>query len=209
MLNKLCDYGCGQEAKYQLKNGKLCCSESHRNCIAIRKKISESSKNWYRNHPEGKNGALKGRTGWNHGLSKETDSRIAKQAEGIKRAWARGAYDNVDFNLKYSKHSQKSQQLFWQIYYKLPDDIKEDVHFAELNEEYKIGCFQVDFCIPSQKKIIEYFGSYWHMNPKIYKPEDFNKKKKMTAKEIWKLDKTRIEFFENRGYHVEIIWGDK
>jgi len=23
---KLCDYGCGQEAKYQFKNGKWCCS---------------------------------------------------------------------------------------------------------------------------------------------------------------------------------------
>ena len=29
---KLCDYGCGQEAKYPFKNGKWCCSESYNSC---------------------------------------------------------------------------------------------------------------------------------------------------------------------------------
>lgn len=28
----LCDYGCGQEAKYFFKNGKKCCSENHGSC---------------------------------------------------------------------------------------------------------------------------------------------------------------------------------
>ena len=32
---KLCDYGCGQEAKYQFKNGKWCCSENHKSCPSI------------------------------------------------------------------------------------------------------------------------------------------------------------------------------
>jgi len=35
----LCDYGCGQEAKYQFKNGKWCCSKSHQSCPNIRKKL--------------------------------------------------------------------------------------------------------------------------------------------------------------------------
>jgi hypothetical protein len=34
---KLCDYGCGQEAKYQFKNGKWCCSESHNSCPNMKK----------------------------------------------------------------------------------------------------------------------------------------------------------------------------
>jgi hypothetical protein len=32
---KLCDYGCNQEAKYQFKNGKWCCSENHKSCPGI------------------------------------------------------------------------------------------------------------------------------------------------------------------------------
>jgi len=34
----LCDYGCGQEAKYQFKNGKNCCSKNFRICPSMRNK---------------------------------------------------------------------------------------------------------------------------------------------------------------------------
>ena len=37
----LCDYGCGQEAKYQLKNGKWCCSKSSNSCPVNKKKNSD------------------------------------------------------------------------------------------------------------------------------------------------------------------------
>jgi hypothetical protein len=38
---QLCDYGCGQEAQHQLKNGKWCCSKSYNSCPTIRKKYSK------------------------------------------------------------------------------------------------------------------------------------------------------------------------
>ena len=41
---KLCSYGCGQIAKFKLKNGKYCCSESQNICPENRKKRSESKK---------------------------------------------------------------------------------------------------------------------------------------------------------------------
>lgn len=41
----LCDYGCGKEAKFQMKNGKWCCNKSKNSCIEIRKKNSISLKN--------------------------------------------------------------------------------------------------------------------------------------------------------------------
>jgi len=31
-MKKLCEYGCGQEAKYQFKNGKWCCKKDFRSC---------------------------------------------------------------------------------------------------------------------------------------------------------------------------------
>jgi hypothetical protein len=37
----ICDYGCGQEAKYKFKNGKWCCSEKWQNCPAKKKQITE------------------------------------------------------------------------------------------------------------------------------------------------------------------------
>jgi 5-methylcytosine-specific restriction endonuclease McrA len=39
----LCDYGCGKEAFFRLKNGKYCCSKSCNSCPAMRVKNSESN----------------------------------------------------------------------------------------------------------------------------------------------------------------------
>ena len=38
----ICEYGCGQEAKHQFKNGKWCCSEHYSRCSDSRKKNRES-----------------------------------------------------------------------------------------------------------------------------------------------------------------------
>lgn len=43
----LCEYGCNQEAKYQLKNGKWCCSEHTSQCPAIKEKNSNGLKKCY------------------------------------------------------------------------------------------------------------------------------------------------------------------
>ena len=41
-----CEYGCGKKAKYQLKNGKWCCSKSQNSCSVLRNKnrISNTGK---------------------------------------------------------------------------------------------------------------------------------------------------------------------
>jgi len=38
---KLCDYGCGQEALFQFKNGKWCCSESHNSCPVSKERVKQ------------------------------------------------------------------------------------------------------------------------------------------------------------------------
>lgn len=40
----LCKYGCGQEARFQLKNGAWCCSEHYNKCSEKRKKNSDGIK---------------------------------------------------------------------------------------------------------------------------------------------------------------------
>lgn len=64
----------------------------------------------------------------------------------------------------------------------------------------------VDIFIPSQNKIIEYFGDYWHCNPKNYLPDFYHPNCKKIASEIWKNDAVRVKNFENAGYTVEIVW---
>ena len=40
-MTHLCYYGCGQETKFQFKNGKWCCSKNIAQCLIIRKKLSD------------------------------------------------------------------------------------------------------------------------------------------------------------------------
>lgn len=48
---KLCEYGCGLKASYQLSNGKWCCQERYNSCPAIRLK---NSKGLSKAHQEGR-----------------------------------------------------------------------------------------------------------------------------------------------------------
>lgn len=48
---KICEYGCGKEAHFQLKSGKWCCSENFNKCESVRKRNKEGLR---RAHKEGK-----------------------------------------------------------------------------------------------------------------------------------------------------------
>lgn len=61
-----CSYGCGNIAKYRLKNGNYCCESNTAKCPAIKKKLKENhvdSKEVYKNLPQEK----KDKMNWNKG----------------------------------------------------------------------------------------------------------------------------------------------
>jgi len=64
----------------------------------------------------------------------------------------------------------------------------------------------VDIYIPSQRKVIECFGDFWHCNPTMYGKNYYHKYVHMNASEIWKRDEERITVLKAAGYVVEIIW---
>jgi len=64
----------------------------------------------------------------------------------------------------------------------------------------------VDIFIPQYNTVIEFFGDYWHCNPKIWKSDDYNQSMKMTAGDRWDADKIRINKLKSHNYNVIIIW---
>lgn len=64
----------------------------------------------------------------------------------------------------------------------------------------------VDIYIPSQKKVVECFGDFWHCNPLLYASDYYNKYVHMNASEIWERDKKRMADLKTAGYNVEIVW---
>jgi len=75
--------------------------------------------------------------------------------------------------------------------------------FFEWNKQ--IGSKWVDFLI-CNNIIIEAYGDYWHCNPQIYKEDYFHKDMKITAKEKWEKDATRVDLLQSLGYTVFVIW---
>jgi G:T-mismatch repair DNA endonuclease (very short patch repair protein) len=61
---------------------------------------------------------------------------------------------------------------------------------------------RVDFI--SGKKIIEFYGDYWHGNPTIYNGDVMIRKKKI--KEVWAHDKSKVQDLIDNGYDVLIVW---
>ena len=63
-----------------------------------------------------------------------------------------------------------------------------------------------DILLPTNKKIVEFHGDYWHCNPKTYTGNYFHKVKNKTAKEIWEEDLKRKHILETHGYTLLYVW---
>lgn len=105
--NVLCQYGCNEQAHYQFSGGKVCCCQNAKQCPAMIKQCSESSKQNYRENPNrAKNHSetlkRKYRKGklipWSEGLTKETHLSIKRQSEKLKglSTWNKGLTKDTD-----------------------------------------------------------------------------------------------------------------
>ena len=93
-----CEYGCEQEAKYQFKNGKWCCSKNFRSCNFKKEELSLK---------------LTGRTVWNKNfkncfsietIEKMKNSKIGKKRKSFSYEWRK------NIGLK-SKHKQTKDTI--------------------------------------------------------------------------------------------------
>ena len=109
----------------------------------------------------------------------------------------------------FSGYSKVSQEIFWKLYNRFKNN---DIYFEELNREFILyntelkKHYKPDYIDFTNKKIIEYNGDYWHCNPKTYESNYYHKLKKEYAKDIWKYDNIKINYFKKLGYDVLIIW---
>lgn len=76
MNKKLCEYGCGLEAKYTLKNKKSCCKKSPNKCLGLRKKNSAGIIKAFESGNKSKINIFGKNRGWSKGKNLLTDDRI-------------------------------------------------------------------------------------------------------------------------------------
>lgn len=56
------------------------------------------------------------------------------------------------------------------------------------------------------RKIIEYYGTFWHCDPHVYTADYYNKATRMSAQQKWDFDASRIATMQEAGYTILIIW---
>jgi len=144
----LCEYGCGQEGKHTLKNGKRCCSESQNSCPVIKKRTGDPKRGRTKENNEGRKKQaekLIGRTKENHegrriqaekitGRTKETHEECRIQSEYMKNG---GASYTASFVTKESRKRQSKRMKDWQAVYMcscISDDSKPE------NELFYMTC---------------------------------------------------------------------
>lgn len=100
-----------------------------------------------------------------------------------------------------SGFSKISQELFTQLSVEFPSILfGTDEKYLTVNENsYMIDCIHNE-----KKKIIEFYGDYWHANP--LKFDESKKIHRKTALEVWEKDKKKVDDLKSIGYEVLIVW---
>ena len=76
----------------------------------------------------------------------------------------------------------------------------------DIIENKKISRWNVDLLIEEKKLIIEYFGTWWHADPRLYNENWVHPFMRKTAKFIRDRDNQKIEHLRSLGYFVVIVW---
>lgn len=73
-------------------------------------------------------------------------------------------------------------------------------------ENAQIERWNVDILIESRKLIVEYFGTWWHTDPRKFDDNYVHVFTRKTAKSIRERDARKIEYLTSVGYNVVVVW---
>ena len=125
----------------------------------------------------------------------------------MRSNWDKGILDRKVIS-EQMKQTQRSGKIKSGIVSKREKEIVKEIKQLGYNpiHSYRVDSKICDVYIPSLNLIIEYFGDYWHCNPKKYESDFFNKKKSKFAWELWDYDKKKIDLIKSYGYNLEVVW---
>jgi len=107
----------------------------------------------------------------------------------------------------FSATSSEANLFFKDLDDVLPDNIKTHSISGYKSDEYMVYTgnkfYYLDYYY--NNCVIEYNGSYWHADNRIYEAKYWHSGRKMYAEEIWKYDNEKLDSLKNMGYDVLII----
>ena len=185
-------------------------NKTHEEMIIIREQIGNRTREMWKNEEYRNkviNGVSKPRR---KGFAKEQSIRIKQtyidhpelrklRGETFSKAWKEGKNTFHNHSVNRSKEENELRKVLKEL---LPEHIIS-------TESVKCGNhrFLPDILIYNHI-IIEFFGDYFHGNPKYHKSDELILKKNKTSKEIWNNDNERKMILESYGYDFLYVWQD-
>ena len=72
--------------------------------------------------------------------------------------------------------------------------------------QYPIANYKVDGYNPDTNTVYEFLGDYWHGNPEVYDPDDYNEKVGKTFGQLFDETRERLERIKSLGYNIITKW---
>jgi len=72
--------------------------------------------------------------------------------------------------------------------------------------QYPIENYKVDGYDPETNTVYEFLGDYWHGNPEVYDPDDYNKSCSKTFGQLFDETNKRLKYIKSLGYNIITEW---
>lgn len=132
-----------------------------------------------------------------------------KISDKLKEKYKNGELDSLkDIQKKTMIQSRINGKLKNAPVSKLEIEIQNKLKEKNIDFEpqFKINTKPFDFFIKKYNLLVEFNGDYFHANPEKYEANYLNKKKKMFAWELWKIDEIKKQEAIENGYNFLTIW---
>jgi hypothetical protein len=103
---------------------------------------------------------------------------------------------------KCSRQGISKLETEWLNYLGIPEENRQ----TKLKMSFKKRSVSVDAYDPTTNTIYEFYGSYWHGDPKIYNPEKENYRCKKTFGELYQRTMERENLIKKEGYNFVFVW---
>ena len=87
-------------------------------------------------------------------------------------------------------------------------NIPNDKYHRQVSIQIGHKTIQVDGFDPETNTIYEFYGDFWHGNPKKYKPEEYNWMNKQKFGELYKETIDRENLIKTAGFNLIVKWED-
>lgn len=94
-------------------------------------------------------------------------------------------------------HISKGEQEISHVFKKIGYNVKN---------EFVINKLPFDIYIQELNLVIEYQGTRWHFDPRVYDADYYDRFTNQIAQDKWKKDAKKYSLAEENGYNVHVIW---